>query len=71
MNLGPHAAFIWSSYAAVAIGLAGLLTWLFVDGRKQKKALADLEARGVRRRSADPALGTDAKSTSARKAGEA
>ena len=71
MNLGPHAAFIWSSYTAVAIGLAGLLTWLFVDGRKQKKALADLEARGVRRRSADPALGAAAKSTSARKAGEA
>ena len=65
MNLGPHAAFIWSSYAAVAIGLAGLLTWLYVDGRKQKKALADLEARGVRRRSAAPAQGA------ANEAGEA
>lgn len=53
MNLGPHAAFIWSSYAAVALGMAGLLAWLYVDGCKQKKALADFEARGVRRRSAE------------------
>ena len=58
MNLGPHAAFIWSSYAAVALGMAGLLTWLFLDGRNQKRALADFEARGVRRRPAEPALTT-------------
>jgi heme exporter protein D len=53
MSLGPHAVFIWSSYAAMALGMAGLLAWLFVDGRKQKRALADFEARGVRRRSAE------------------
>jgi heme exporter protein D len=61
MSLGPHAAFIWSSYAAMALGMAGLLAWLFVDGRKQKKALADFEARGVRRRSAEPAQTTATK----------
>ena len=55
MSLGPHAVFIWSSYAAVALGMAGLVTWLYVDGRKQKGALADFEARGVRRGSAEPA----------------
>jgi len=53
MDLGPHAAFIWMSYAAVAIGLAALLAWLEIDGRRQARRIADLEARGVRRRSAE------------------
>lgn len=62
MNLGPHAGFILASYAAVAIGLAGLLAWLWTDRRRQLAALADLEARGVRRRSdpSDPARPVDA-----------
>ena len=52
MNLGPHAAFIWSSYAAVALAIGGLIGWLVLDGRRHAKQLAELEARGVRRRSA-------------------
>ncbi len=52
MNLGPHAAFIWASYAAVALAVGGLIGWLVLDGRRHAKRLADLEARGVRRRSA-------------------
>ncbi len=51
MSLGPHAVFIWLSYAATAIAIAALLAWLFVDGRRHQRRLADLEARGVRRRS--------------------
>ena len=50
MSLGPHAAFIWGAYAAMALGLAGLMAWLILDGRRQRTALADLEARGIRRR---------------------
>ena len=52
MSLGPHAAFIWLSYLTVTAGIAGLLAWLFLDGRRHERRLADLEARGVRRRSA-------------------
>lgn len=52
LDLGPHAAFIWASYAIVALVLAGLILWLIIDGRRQTRALAELEARGVRRRSA-------------------
>ena len=52
MELGPHAAFIWISYGAVVATISGLLIWLVADGRRQLKALVDLEARGVRRRSA-------------------
>jgi len=52
MDLGAHAHFILSAYAAYAIVLGGLAAWLYVDGRQQKQTLEDLEARGIRRRSA-------------------
>ena len=51
MDLGPHAAFIWSAYGAVALVLAGLIAWLVLDGREQQRRLSDLAARGVSRRS--------------------
>ena len=52
MDLGPHAAFIWASYAAVMIVIGGLIVWLLADGRRQQRALQDLQDRGVKRRSA-------------------
>lgn len=52
MDLGPHAAFIWASYAIVALVIALLIAWLIADGRQQQRHLEQLEARGVRRRSA-------------------
>jgi len=58
MDLGPHAAFIWTSYAAVFLGIALLVAWIVLDGRRQRAALKDLEVRGVRRRSADRGDGT-------------
>jgi heme exporter protein D len=51
MDLGPHAAFIWISYVAVAVVVAGLIGWLFLDGKKQTAALEALGKRGIRRRS--------------------
>jgi heme exporter protein D len=51
MDLGPHAAFIWASYAVVTVVLAGLIGWLVFDGRRQQQLIDGLEARGVRRRS--------------------
>ena len=51
MDLGPHAAFIWAAYATVAVVLAALVSWLVVDGRRQRQLVDELEARGVRRRS--------------------
>jgi heme exporter protein D len=51
MNLGPHAAFIIGAYA-VALGvIAGMIAWVQLDYRRQLRLLADLEARGVTRRS--------------------
>jgi heme exporter protein D len=59
VDLGPNAVFVWSSYGAVAILLCGLMAWLLVDGWRQQHKLAELEARGMRRRSA-PAKPSDA-----------
>lgn len=46
-----HAAFILAAYGVAALGILVLAGWLLLDNRAQKRALADLEARGVRRRS--------------------
>lgn len=51
MDLGPHAAFIIASYAVVAAVMTGLIAWLVLDGRRHRRALASLEAQGIRRRS--------------------
>ncbi|MBO0764752.1 MAG: heme exporter protein CcmD, partial [Hyphomicrobiaceae bacterium] len=50
-DLGPHAAYIWASYAVAAVALAGLVVWLVADGRHQQRLLDELDARGVSRRS--------------------
>lgn len=54
-DLGPHAAFIWASYLTAFIVLGALIVWLRFDARRQVRLLADLEARGIRRRSAPKA----------------
>lgn len=46
-----HQAFVFLSYAATAIVLAGLLLAIVADGRARKRELTELEAQGVRRRS--------------------
>jgi len=58
LNLGPHAAYILAAYGAAVLVLGGLIGWIRADARQQVQLLADLEARGVRRRSArKPAKG--------------
>jgi heme exporter protein D len=58
MNLGPHAAYIWLCYATVAIVIGAMIGWLFVDGRRHERRLAELESQGVRRRSASDTAGS-------------
>jgi heme exporter protein D len=50
-SLGPHAAFILAAYAVTLLVVVGLIAWVLLDYRAQARALADLDARGVRRRS--------------------
>jgi heme exporter protein D len=54
MNLGPHAIFIVASYLMAALVVLGLIAWVLADFRAQRRVLADLEARGMRRRSEKP-----------------
>jgi heme exporter protein D len=47
----PHAFFIIASYAVTTLTCLGLVAWVVLDHRRQKALMADLEARGVIRRS--------------------
>jgi heme exporter protein D len=53
MNLGPHEGFIVTAYIMAAAVVAGLVIWVILDHLAQKRALADLERRGITRRSVD------------------
>ena len=52
MDLGPHAAFIWMAYGATALVVSALVARAIYEEERRKKALAKLEAQGIRRRSA-------------------
>jgi heme exporter protein D len=51
MNLGPHADFIVAAYAVAALVVLGLIVWVEIDNRTQRRELARLAAQGVTRRS--------------------
>ena len=50
--MSGHAGFIVAAYATTAVVILVLIVWTVADGRAQRRRLADLEARGIRRRSA-------------------
>ena len=54
MDLGPHAGFIISAYVVATAVIALLVLWVMVDNAAQKRALAELDRRGITRRSAEP-----------------
>ena len=53
MSLGPHAAYIIAAYGITFGVIAALIAWVVADHRRQRRILADLERRGVTRRSAN------------------
>jgi heme exporter protein D len=55
MDLGPHAAFIVIAYGFVTAMVAAMIGWIGLDYRRQMRSLAELEARGITRRSERPA----------------
>ncbi|MCY6383378.1 heme exporter protein CcmD [Hoeflea prorocentri] len=54
-----HLAFVMLSYGITALTVAALIVWVLLDQRGRQAELAELEARGVRRRSAAPAGASD------------
>ena len=51
MNAVNHMGFIVASYAAAVAVVGALVAWVTFDYRAQRLRLADLEMRGVTRRS--------------------
>jgi heme exporter protein D len=51
MEATSHAAFIATAYAAAIVVVGGLIAWIALDYRMQRRTLNDLEMRGVARRS--------------------
>jgi heme exporter protein D len=54
MDLGPHAGFIIWAYVVATTVVAGLVAWVTIDYATQQSALAELDRRGITRRSAEP-----------------
>jgi heme exporter protein D len=52
MNAVNHMGFIVASYAAAVAVVGVLIAWVTLDYRTQRRRLADLEMRGITRRSA-------------------
>ena len=46
-----HAGFIIAAYLVTAVVVGVMIVWIILDGRLQRRRLAELEARGIRRRS--------------------
>jgi heme exporter protein D len=57
MEAMNHAGFIVASYAAAAIVVVGLTAWVMLDFHAQRRNLAELEARGITRRSSPSQAG--------------
>jgi heme exporter protein D len=52
MVSAAHLEFVAASYFAAFVVIAALVVWVLIDYRAQQRTLADLEMRGVTRRSA-------------------
>ncbi len=50
-----HTLYVAAAFGVSALALAGLIGWIVADHLGRKRDLADLERRGVRRRSAETA----------------
>ncbi len=52
MDPANHMGFIVAAYAATLVIVGALIAWVMLDYRAQQRTLAELDRRGVSRRSA-------------------
>ena len=52
IDLGRHAAFIVAAYGVTFVAVGTLATFIVADDRRQRHLIAELERKGVKRRSA-------------------
>ena len=43
-SLGLHGGYIVAAYGAAAVSFIALLAWIMMDGRRQQRRIAELEA---------------------------
>lgn len=53
--LGPYTGYILACYAIATVTIVGLIAWVLADHAALTRKLREMEAKGVRRRSARPA----------------
>jgi len=51
IDLGPHAIFIISSYIGAFFVTFAMIAWVWMNSKKQQARLADLQSKGIYRRS--------------------
>lgn len=49
--MSTHDLYVTVAYGVSALALAGLVAWVMLDLRSRRREMAELEARGIRRRS--------------------
>jgi heme exporter protein D len=52
MQATAHIGFIVAAYCAGVVVVVGLIVWVMLDYRRQRRVLAELETKGISRRSA-------------------
>jgi heme exporter protein D len=52
MQATAHIGFIVAAYGAGIVVIVALIAWVMVDHRMQRRILAELESKGIARRSA-------------------
>jgi heme exporter protein D len=53
IDLGPHAAFILAAYGVTFVAVGALASFIVADDRRQRHLIAELERKGIKRRSAE------------------
>ena len=53
IGLGPHASFILAAYAVTFVAVGALAAFIVADDRRQRHVIAELERKGIMRRSAE------------------
>jgi heme exporter protein D len=53
-NAATEIYYVWAAYLVATLIVAAITLYTLYQARVQKQALADLEAKGIRRRSAEP-----------------